>query len=54
MLTWLGITVMVLALIAWVVYENRQLVGHVARLRRALAGGVDPDTDIGTRPGGTE
>jgi hypothetical protein len=53
-LTWLGITVMVLALIAWVIYENRQLVGHVARLRRPPAGGVDPDTDIGTRPGGTE
>jgi hypothetical protein len=32
-LTGLGIVVMVVALIAWVVWENRQLVGHVARLR---------------------
>jgi hypothetical protein len=27
-LTWLGITVMVLALIAWVVYENRRLIAY--------------------------
>jgi hypothetical protein len=32
-LTWLGIAVTVLVLVAWVLYENRQLVGHVARLR---------------------
>ena len=31
-LTWLGIVVTVAGLIAWVVYENRQLVGHVARI----------------------
>ena len=29
-LTWLGITVMVLALIAWVVYENRRLLAYTA------------------------
>lgn len=33
-LTWLGIVVMVVVLVAWVLYENRQLVSHVARLRR--------------------
>jgi hypothetical protein len=32
-LTWLGITVMVLALIAWVLYENRRLVSQAVRLR---------------------
>lgn len=33
-LTWLGIAVMVAVLVAWVLYENRQLVLHVARLGR--------------------
>ena len=33
-LTWLGIVVTVLVLVAWVLYENRQLVLHVARLGR--------------------
>jgi hypothetical protein len=33
-LTWLGIVVTVAALVAWVLYENRQLVLHVARLGR--------------------
>jgi hypothetical protein len=32
-LTVLGIIVTLAALAAWVLYENRQLVGHVARLR---------------------
>jgi hypothetical protein len=32
-LTVLGIVVTLAALALWVVYENRQLVGHVARLR---------------------
>jgi hypothetical protein len=32
-LTVLGIVVTLAALAAWVIYENRQLVGHVARLR---------------------
>jgi hypothetical protein len=31
-LTVLGIVVTLAALAAWVIYENRQLVGHVARL----------------------
>ncbi len=40
-LTWLGIIVTVAFLIAWIVYENRQLIGHVARHRRP-AGPDDP------------
>ena len=34
-LTWIGIAFMVVVLVAWVLFENRQLVGHVARLRSA-------------------
>jgi hypothetical protein len=34
-LTWIGIAVMVFVLVAWVLFENRRLVGHVARLRGA-------------------
>jgi hypothetical protein len=33
-LTWLGIVVMVVVLVAWVLYENRQLITHVARARQ--------------------
>jgi hypothetical protein len=44
--TWLGITFMVVSLIAWVVYENRQLVGHVTRIRGRDTTGVPP------QPGG--
>ncbi|MGH2802070.1 MAG: hypothetical protein ACRDL4_03375 [Thermoleophilaceae bacterium] len=33
-LTVLGIVVTLAALLAWVLYENRQLILHVARLRR--------------------
>jgi cytochrome oxidase assembly protein ShyY1 len=32
-LTWIGIAFMVAVLVAWVLFENRRLVGHVARLR---------------------
>jgi hypothetical protein len=32
-LTWLGIVVTVAVLVAWVLYENRQLIRHVARFR---------------------
>ena len=32
-LTWIGIIFMVAVLVAWVLFENRRLVGHVARLR---------------------
>jgi hypothetical protein len=42
-LTWLGIVVTVAVLVAWVLYENRQLIRHVARLRgRAPAEGPPP------------
>lgn len=38
-LTWLGITAMVIALLAWVLYENRQLIAHVARYRAGISRG---------------
>jgi hypothetical protein len=42
-LTWLGIVVTVTVLVAWVLYENRQLIGHVARFRaRSPAEGPPP------------
>jgi hypothetical protein len=31
-LTWIGIVFMVAALVAWVLYENRRLIGHALRL----------------------
>ena len=47
-LTWLGILVTLAVLVAWVIYENRQLVRHVARFGepRATAEGIPP------QPGG--
>src|SRR5829696_4983563 len=36
-LTWLGVGLMVLALVAWVAYENRRLLAHAVRL--SLPGG---------------
>src|SRR5687767_7833755 len=48
-LTWLGIVVMVAVLVAWVLYENRQLVSHVARLgRRAPPAAEGPPPQPGT------
>jgi len=46
-LTWLGIIVMVAVIVAWVLYEDRRLWGHVARIRardhsKPLAGPTDP------------
>jgi hypothetical protein len=38
-LTWLGIVATVVALIAWVIYENRQLISHVARYRAGIPRG---------------
>jgi cytochrome oxidase assembly protein ShyY1 len=40
-LTWIGIAFMVAVLVAWVLFENRQLVRHVARL-----GGANRASDI--------
>ena len=34
-LTWVGITVMVVVLVAWVIYENRRLLGAVAGISAA-------------------
>lgn len=47
-LTWLGIVVVVLVLLAWVLYENRQLIGHVARFRGRgpAAGGPPPQPGV--------
>jgi hypothetical protein len=42
-LTWLGIAVMLIALVAWVVYEDRRLKHHATRLRDA---GVRVETGI--------
>ena len=39
-LTWLGIVVTITVLVLWVIYENRQLVRHVARF-----GGPRPAAD---------
>jgi hypothetical protein len=47
-LTWLGIAVTIAVLIAWVVYENRQLVGHVTRIGRRPA---EPDEPPPPQPG---
>jgi hypothetical protein len=46
-LTWIGIVVMVVVIVAWVLYEDRRLWRHVARIRArdagaALAGPTDP------------
>ena len=46
-LTWIGIIVMVAVIVAWVLYEDRRLWGHVARIRARdhgapLAGPTDP------------
>jgi hypothetical protein len=48
-LTWLGIVVTVTVLVAWVLYENRQLVLHVARLGRQRPPGAEgPPPQPGT------
>ena len=33
-LTWIGIAVMVIVIVAWVLYEDRRLFRHARRLRR--------------------
>ena len=32
-LTWIGIAVMVIVIVGWMLYEDRRLWGHVARIR---------------------
>jgi hypothetical protein len=41
-LTWLGIVVTLACLVAWILYENRQLIGHVTRLSSRPARPDDP------------
>jgi hypothetical protein len=41
-LTWIGIIVMVAVIVAWVLYEDRRLWGHVARIRARDAGAPLP------------
>jgi hypothetical protein len=38
-LTWIGIIVMVVVIVAWVLYEDRRLWSHVARIQARGAGG---------------
>ena len=50
-LTWLGIVVTIAVLVAWVIYENRQFIRHMAR------GGIPPlppDSGPPPQPGGRE
>ena len=49
-LTWAGIVVSIAVLVAWVVYENRQFIHHMAR--RGLV--VPPDSGPPPQPGGRE
>ena len=49
-LTWIGIIFMVCVLVGWIVYENRRLIGHVARLSMPKGEGPPPK---GARPKGT-
>ena len=48
-LTVLGIVVTLAALALWVVYENRQLVGHVTRLRGRRSATDPPAPQPGTQ-----
>jgi hypothetical protein len=45
-LTWLGIVFMLVTLLAWVLYENRQLVSHVTRIRGRSTGGPPPQPGV--------
>jgi hypothetical protein len=46
-LTWLGIVVTISVIVLWVIYENRQLIGHVARFGPTKPAGGPPP-----QPGG--
>ena len=46
--TWLGIAFMLASLVAWLLYENRQLVSHVARIRGGSTGGPPPQPGVQT------
>ena len=51
-LTWLGIVVTLLALAAWVIYENRQLIKHVGRFSLGPSSMTTPDEGPPPQPGG--
>jgi hypothetical protein len=42
--TWLGIIFMLAVLVGWVLYEQRMLIRHVARLRSSNPSPLDPGT----------
>jgi hypothetical protein len=46
-LTWLGIAVMVLAFVAWIVYENRRLIEYTARHALGRPSAQDPPPQPG-------
>jgi hypothetical protein len=48
-LTWLGITVMVVALIAWVLYENRRLISQAVRIRGRMPAEPPPQPGMTSR-----
>ena len=47
-LTWLGIAFMIAVLVAWVLYENRQLIKHVTRIRDRDTSGPPPQPGVQT------
>jgi len=51
-LTWIGIAVMVIVIVAWVVYEDRRLWAHVTRIRGRATGPLPPGGDAPGGPGG--
>ena len=51
-LTWLGIIATVVALLAWMIYENRQLIKHVARFSLGPTPMTTPDDGPPAQPGG--
>jgi hypothetical protein len=50
LLTWAGIAATLVALVAWIIYENRQLIRHVGRFPLGPSS-MDPD-DTPPQPGG--
>jgi hypothetical protein len=51
-LTWLGILVTLAALAAWMIYENRQLIKHVARFSLGPTPMTTPADGPPPQPGG--
>ena len=51
-LTWLGILATLAALVAWIIYENRQLIKHVARFSLGPTRMTTPDEGPPAQPGG--